>query len=138
MSIYNLVWYTSTRKSMFFNEITHLDIRPTPQIEWYERLPYLFNVNYMENVTFQYDPENKLIYVDQTNHQKHLEQEEATAELAKQMEAEGKTEAEIKEAIKWTWETFIDRQEYILTYGDVKNPSNLADVVSDTIKTLSN
>lgn len=125
---------------MYFNEITHLDIRKTPTLEWYdlERLPYLVNVNMLWQIVFQFDPETSKFYVDEENFEKTQSMLEEHQKEAKAMEDDGVSEEEIKEHFKGKGEYWIDRQEYVLLYGKITEPENLAKIVRELIRTNHN
>lgn len=94
-----------TSHALFFDKIAFLDVRKEcdEHIEWYERLPYVVNVNMMQ-IAFQYDPETRKFYVDHNDE----------ASMDKQLEEHQKMEADGQD-IKDLYVQYLERHEYVLT-----------------------
>lgn len=117
------------KQAFFFKEIHSLEVRKSPVIEWYDLLPYVVTINWMTDVNFLYDGEN--FYLDVANHEENTKAIEKDIEITKQMEAEGKTEEEIKARSAWRWIQFIDRVLILLNSND-----DVYRMVNDAINTI--
>ena len=102
-----------TKKVMYFNSISCLDIRLTPDCGR-ERYPYLVTVNLLQNFTFQFDPETQKFFCDEEDHEATL----AELEKVKEEGAEGII--------------YIQKQEYVLLVGEENKP--LSEKVSEIIE----
>lgn len=108
--MYKILTVWEQKEVKWFSELLLLDIRKTPQVEWLERFPYLVFIQWGEQA-YQFDPETNKFYMDVRNNEAMLKQQEEHLALTKELEAEWKTDEEIKQELAGKGTIFFDRVE---------------------------
>lgn len=110
MKKYEITGIEETKRVMFFDKLSHLDVRKYVGTGL-EAMPYMVNVNGMANPTYHFW--DWKFYVMYQDYDKDQEQNEEHVKLT-----EWKSEEEAKEIIKGLYVEYVKPMEFCIEVGD--------------------
>lgn len=105
MKKYEITGIEESKRIMYFDKISHLDIRKYVGT-WLDSMPYMVNINWSNPTYHFWDGKFYVMYQD------YDKDEEQNKEHVKM--TEWKTEEEAKEIIRWLYVDYVKPMEFVI------------------------